>query len=397
MTSRVVSYMWSVFVAQWPTIASHTEAAIERIRVSELSDAIRDLSSFSLRMFLRFMQLMTALVLLLTSASAVYACVYYVIMPTKILQRPLYFDYGVHSLVLHANEHVHYTHRDNPAASTIQLPTATLDLTTGATGRDQWTYIDPDDAGEADNRGVLTPGAKYDVVVDLELAESDTNVDIGMFMVRTEVLSPGNVATARSARPVFVRPGHWVVDLSARLVWLFPTLALGHHGHTSQAQSILAINGYKDLRHRPLTAVRVELSHPRVQIVRASLSIVAQLSGLRYLMYHWFALTSTIAIANIACAEVFWCFVLYLYLTCPPVDQLDDASNDDDIDQDEQQLEGLASDDGADDDSHDDSRAFCDPDDATIVQAFDAAAFTPESTAHLRQRQSSLQRAAKAI
>ncbi|ETV68342.1 hypothetical protein H257_15665 [Aphanomyces astaci] len=56
-----------------------------------------------------------------------------------------------------------------------------------------------------------------------------------------------------------------VVDLSARLVWLLPTLLFGRHGHISQSQSILAINGYKDLRQRPLTAVRVELSHPRVQ------------------------------------------------------------------------------------------------------------------------------------
>ncbi|RHY87934.1 hypothetical protein DYB37_008685 [Aphanomyces astaci] len=381
MTSRrVLGYVWSVFVAQWPTIARHTEAAVERIRTSELSDAVRDLSSFSLHMLLRFMQLVTALVLLLTSASAIYACVYYLVMPTKILQRPLYFDYGVHSLVLHANEHVHYTHRDNVAASIIHLPTATLDLSTGPNGRDQWTYVDVEDAAPV---AALTPGAKYDLVVDLELAQSATNVDIGTFMVRTEVLW-NNITTARSARPVFVHPGHWVVDLSARLVWLLPTLVFGRHGHISQSQSILAINGYKDLRHRPLTAVRVELSHPRVQVARASLSIVAQLSGLRYLMYHWFTVTSTLAILNIAGAQVFGCFVLYLYLTFPPVDEPPAADHDDgDNEGDEELLGDLAS-----NDEEEEGSGLCGD--------FNTQVFTAESTAHLRWPSSQPHGAAKA-
>ncbi|KAH9195077.1 hypothetical protein AeNC1_002964 [Aphanomyces euteiches] len=377
MARRILGYMWSAFVAQWPTIIAHAEGAIQRIANSELTEIIRDLSSFSLRMFLRFMQLSTALVLLLTSASAIYACFYYLLMPTKILHRPLYFDYGVHSLVLRENEHERFL-----GQAAIQLPAATLDLSTGRNGRDQWTYTNDEDMDKP--MAPLTPGAKYDFVLEFDFAQSDTNVDIGMFMVRTQVLSGLNV-TAKSVRPTLVRQGHWVVDFSSRIVWMVPTLALGHDASLTQTQLVLAINGYQDLRDRPLTSVHVELSHPRVQVVRASLSIIAQLSGLRYLMYHWFALTSTIAIINIACFEVFFCFMFYLYLTFPSGDSPPAPPADDEEEDDDEKSATLEEEDEEEEE-----------DDATSPpQIYEAQVFTADSTAHLRQRH--IGHAAKAI
>ncbi|KAF0686777.1 Aste57867_21440 [Aphanomyces stellatus] len=378
MAFRVLGYVWTSFVSQWPTIVSHAEGAAQRIQNSELSDIVRDLSSFSLRMFLRFMQLAIALLLLLTSASAVYACFYYLVMPTKILHRPVYFDYGVHSLVLQSNEHMQYHGHNIP----IQLPTAILDLAPGKHGRDQWTYVDELEKPLAP----LTPGAKYDFVLEFDFAQSDTNVEIGMFMVRTELVSDANV-TARSARPAFVRPGHWVVDVSSRLLWMLPTLALGHDASLTQSQIVLAVNGYQDIRDRPVTGVHVQLSHPRVQVARATLSVIAQLSGLRYLMYHWFSLTSTIAIVNIACVEVFGCFVFYLYLTFPSVEDDVEGDGDDGDDAIKEILD--------DDIVHFGPDEVQDDEDA-LPPVYETDMFTAETTSHLRQRQPT-QRAAKAI
>ncbi len=197
----------------------------------------------------------------------------------------------------------------------VQLPQALLELTTGAHGRDQWYYGDLVESSETTSPP-LTHMTKYDIVLDLRLAQSSVNENIGMFMIRTKIMQ-GNRTLAYSTRPSFVRGSHWFIELVARLLWLPPAILLGSDGSLTQQSTILAINGFEEQRLRAVERIQFELSHPQLQVASASLSILAQLSGVRYLMYYWFASTAVIAIINIAAIQMFSCFVLYLICTWP--------------------------------------------------------------------------------
>ncbi|OQR91644.1 hypothetical protein ACHHYP_04504 [Achlya hypogyna] len=319
---RPVRFLWSLVVASWPVFVAHVQESLQRLRRYEFAEIISDLSSFSFRWLVRCVQLTVFAILLLSSASAIYGGFYYLIMPAKVLHRPLYFDYGVHSdfaaIAAPASYH---------GAAHVQLPTALLELTTGEHGRDQWTYGADVDTSETRSLP-LTHLTKYDIVLDFEFAQTNVNEGIGMFMVRTQALGEASRPLATSARPTFVRTSHWVVELASQLVWIWPTLVFGYDASLTQRRTLTVVNGFEERRVRAMAALQIELSHPNVQVVSASVSILAQLSGLRYLMYHWFLSTAVVAILNIALVQVFWCFVLYLYLTFPTLPDVIPADDD---------------------------------------------------------------------
>ncbi|OQR98231.1 hypothetical protein THRCLA_06780 [Thraustotheca clavata] len=314
---RPVRFLWSLVLASWPVFTAHVHESLMRLRRYEFAEIISDMSSFSLRWIMRVIQFIIVGIFLFASATAIYAGVYYLIMPAKVLQRPLYFDYGVHSA---------FASLDTPAAyksnSQIHLPLALLELTTGDNGRDQWKYGDTVETNEVKVLP-LTHLTKYDVVLDFEFAQSSVNEHIGMFMVRTQALAEEKHVLATSARPTFVRKSHWVVELASQVLFIMPTLVFGYDASLSQRRTITVINGFEERRVRAVEEIQVELSHPNVQIVSASVSILAQLSGIRYFMYHWFLSTAVIAVLNIAFFEIFWVFAIYLYVTFPTLPSLD--------------------------------------------------------------------------
>ncbi|EQC29590.1 hypothetical protein SDRG_12599 [Saprolegnia diclina VS20] len=324
---RPVKFLWSLVVASWPIIVAHVQESLQRLRRYEFAEIISDLSSFSFRWIMRCVQLLVFAILLLSSASAIYGGFYYLIMPAKVLQRPLFFDYGVHSDFAQLSAESPYV-----SSNRVHLPIAQLELTTGENGRDQWHYSDAVEVSETKSLP-LTHLTKYDVVLDFEFAQTPVNEHIGMFMVRTQALGEGKTPLATSARPTFVRTSHWLVDLVSQFVWIVPTLTLGYDASLTQHRTLVVMNGFEERRVRAVEEIYVELSHPRVQIVSASVSILAQLSGIRYLMYHWFFTTAVVATLNIALVQLFWCFVLYLYITFPTLHGVDVIPTDDDQEQ----------------------------------------------------------------
>lgn len=249
--------------------------------------------------------------LLFTAATILYSLVYYLVIPSRLHEQEMFFDYGNHAALT----------RDG--LDRLTLPIAKLNLLDPV---HQWEPS-PLVMLPSQPSSVLVPGVKYDIFIELTVPESRANVDIGMFMVSTMLKSVGSEYLASSSRPAIVHDSHSLVR------WLrVGSLAISHAlGFTepSQVLHILAINGITESKVHPLTSVTVTLNHPEVQIYAAKLTIIAQLSGVRYLMYHWSVSTAVLVILNIVFLEAIALVILFAFYNLPVIveDEEKDKAN----------------------------------------------------------------------
>lgn len=248
--------------------------------------------------------------LLFAMATVLYSLVYYLVIPSRLHEQDIFFDYGNHAALT----------RDG--LDKLTLPTAKLNLLDPVY---QWEPS-PLVTLPAQPSSVLVPGVKYDIFIELTVPESRTNVDIGMFMVWTTLNSVDSEHLASSSRPAIVHDSHSLVR------WLrVGALAISHAiGFTepSQVLHILAVNGITESKAHPLTSVAITLNHPEVQIYSAKLTIIAQLSGVRYLMYHWSVSTAVLVILNIVFLEAIALVVLFALYSMPViVDNQEEKAN----------------------------------------------------------------------
>ncbi|XP_022644603.1 seipin-like isoform X3 [Varroa jacobsoni] len=134
----------------------------------------------------------------------------------------------------------------------------------------------------------LSPGTEYRIELNLELPESETNFDVGMFMASVEMRAPnGQIlkAAQRSGvlvyRSLVLRMLHTIVAL--------PSLLLGE-GKEKQLVRLPMFDSFVDLPrgNNDFAAVAyIELHSTNIQIYSAKLRIYADFGGLRYLMYRW--------------------------------------------------------------------------------------------------------------
>lgn len=236
-----------------------------------------------------------AVAFLFGSATVLYALFYYLVIPSRFHEQAVFLDYGHHAS-LSRNGHASMT-----------LPTAVLDLQKPA---HQWEASELVDAPPM-TPTVLVPGVKYDVIIELDMPESHVNMDVGMFMVSTSLHAQDHALLASSARSAIVRDSHALVRWMRVAFWAVP-YALGFTDPT-QKVTVLAINGYTESKNYPMTEVVVRLNNPEVQVYSAKLTIIAQLTGFRYLMYHWSVPTAILVILNIVFVEALALGILYLF------------------------------------------------------------------------------------
>jgi seipin len=238
---------------------------------------------------------------LFATATILYSLVYYLVIPSRLHEQDIFFDYGNHAALT----------RDG--LDKLTLPSAKLSLLDPV---HQWEPS-PLVKLPVQPRSVLVPGVKYDIFIELTMPESRANVDIGMFMVSTTLKSLENELLATSTRSAIVHDSHSLVR------WIrVGALALSHaFGFTEPSQQIhiLAINGITESKVHPLTSVSITLNHPEVQIYSAKLTIIAQLSGVRYLMYHWSVSTAVLVILNIVFLETTALVILFAFYNLPVV------------------------------------------------------------------------------
>ncbi|TYZ69065.1 hypothetical protein PybrP1_008584 [[Pythium] brassicae (nom. inval.)] len=292
---------WSMLLALLPAGAAELVKEEERERRrEELAKWLQDASQAGLKWSVRAAQVLAGVAFLFVTATVLYSIVYYLVIPARLHEQEIFFDYGDHAALAKHGLPARFT-----------LPTATLNL---LDAEHQW---DASPLVQLPTRAppVLVPGVTYDVFIELTVPESRANVEIGMFMVSTTLKSFESEVLAASARPAIVHEAHALVR------WLrVGAMAFSHAlGLTepSQLLHILAINGLQESKTHPLTTVVVRLNHPQVQVYAAKLTIIAQLSGVRYLMYHWAVSTAVLVIVNIVFLEAVALVILFAFVNLP--------------------------------------------------------------------------------
>ena len=250
------------------------------------------------------------LILLLFSATIVYVIIYAVVMPVRVIEEPLYFDYGPHSQV------------DSPyVQDRVQLPHARANF---LTERIQWDCINTTCTENVEKERILFPDLAYDIMVHLELADTGINEQIGMFMINSTLYSDSNRKLAKSARPLMLKQSNGLCRAIETLVWSLPVV-LGFK-NVAQTMTVTAFNAFKEVKEMPLGQAEIVLNHPQIQVYSAKVIIIVQLTGLRYLMYHWFVPVTVLAILNIAFLEGFCILIWYTTKTLVDDDDGDDDS-----------------------------------------------------------------------
>lgn len=271
---------------------------LERVRTTVHdtihSESMRENIRFLLRVLLKLLQIWLCGMVLLLSATVVYLILYAIIMPVRVIEQPLHFNYGPHSQV-------------NPSyiQDTVSLPTARVNF---LTNRIQWQSTNFTAKDEVVER-ILLADLSYDIIVQIELADCVKNSDIGMFMINSTLKSSRGQILGTSARSSVLKHTNWLVRFLDTCFWAIPI----EMGFTNAAQSITALsfNAFTESREHPLGSAEITLNHPELQIYSAKIIIIVQLNGLRYLMYHWFLPTAILAIFNIAFFEGFVLLIWY--------------------------------------------------------------------------------------
>ncbi|CAI5727454.1 unnamed protein product [Hyaloperonospora brassicae] len=295
----------------WPLVLPFVPAAATALLQSEderqrlralLAQTAATHAKLALLWLVRAVQVGAGLAALVGSAAVLYALLYALVMPSRFHDQEVFFDYGP--------RHAAVTQPPDGCA----VPSASLDLHDPV---HQWqSLVGPTRATPA---AVLVPGVTYDVMLELTLPESRANAEVGVFMVATSLWDAAQqTQLASSVRPLMLRdlpaPVRWV-----QLAWWLVPYALGV-AEPVQTLRVMAINGYVESAAFPVTRVDIELNTPKVQVAAAKLTVIAQLTGVRYLMYHWAVPTAALFILNIAFVELVVLVVLYAVYVLPQLD-----------------------------------------------------------------------------
>jgi len=156
------------------------------------------------------------------------------------------------------------------------------------------------------------PNQEYDVFINLEMPESQPNIEAGMFMVTLEgYYSEYNGVgdkyqmVYQSARPAILRYRSPLIRLFWSLTYALP-LTFGiveeyQHIHVRLVEAL----------DKQFSKAVVYLSSHQLQVYSASLHFHVQLYGVRYLMYNWFV-TSFVIITSMF-FNLLMLFGLYLW------------------------------------------------------------------------------------
>lgn len=247
--------------------------------------------SFNLMLFLlKWFSIVFAMVFV---ATFTYAILYTLIMPKRIIEREIFFNYGLH------REGASYVH----SGLEMHLPLAEINF---VGTRVQWEHFvvkqDMDDC-------ILKPNAAYDIIIELSMPENEVNLNVGNFMVNTTLYSTEKQKLATSLRPGIVKDCHWVLRLIKTGLWSVPYVM----GIVPQVPtlSIVAMNSFIEYAKFPLGYATIGLNHPTMHIYAAKFIIIAKLGGIRYWMYYWFYPTMVLSVFNIAILQT---FVLFLFM-----------------------------------------------------------------------------------
>lgn len=135
-------------------------------------------------------------------------------------------------------------------------------------------------------------GQPYRISVNIDMPESEQNVQLGMFMVCAEMRDQKTRLRNHACRSAML---HYRSNLARTITTLVmsPLIVLGFKEETQHVPIELFTN-YEDDQENPVTDVFVEIQTKQIQFYSVTLHITAHFTGLRYIMFHWPMLSASL-------------------------------------------------------------------------------------------------------
>ncbi|CAM9249484.1 unnamed protein product [Ectocarpus sp. 4 AP-2014] len=224
----------------------------------------------------------------LLSAVVLYGALYWLVMPLRLHDKPIFLDYSDRAMTGGA--------------------TGTVDFLARHT---QW---DPSPLTNVErlNTKVLKAGQHYKVGLELQMPTSYINRRIGVFMVHTTLLDEQGNELASSARPAML-PHTSALRKGMGMMFAWP-LHLAGLRREEETVYVDCLDFYEENALHPLTKARVTVSSGRVQFYSSSINITPQLNGLPWLMHDFFYSTLAAGVLFIASLELMlfgFCYVFF--------------------------------------------------------------------------------------
>ncbi|XP_013109174.1 seipin [Stomoxys calcitrans] len=153
---------------------------------------------------------------------------------------------------------------------------------------------------------LLMVGQAYRVIVQIDMPESPQNLDLGMFMVCGEMRDIESMLRGHSCRSAMMRYRSPLIRTLT--TWALSPLYVVGLKEEFQRVSVEIFSQYLEQKHHPITDVYIELQSQKIQFYTVSLHIVADFTGLRYIMHNWPLMSAMIAIST----NLFFILVVFL-------------------------------------------------------------------------------------
>ncbi|XP_014862997.1 PREDICTED: seipin-like isoform X2 [Poecilia mexicana] len=227
------------------------------------------------RRLLQGFTVFSTVLLLLWIAAFLYGTFYYSYMPKAAFSAPVYYYYR--------------TDCESPSAFWCSYPVANVSLM-------------------RNRKHALTFGQVYRMYLQLEMPDSPTNHEVGMFMIKTTCFSQDGGQVASSARTASQlqkasssRFGmlRYRSDLLNTLgTLLFLPAFLSGAAEQKQVVEVELFSEFTDDPYSPSVMAVIEILSSKVQIYSSHLFVHAHFTGLRYLLFYYPILSALIGVAT---------------------------------------------------------------------------------------------------
>ncbi|TRY90123.1 hypothetical protein DNTS_031611 [Danionella cerebrum] len=203
-------------------------------------------------------------VLVFWVALFLYASFYYSFMPTASFMTPVHFYYR--------------TDCPSPHLTVCSFPVANMSLLKN--GKHQ----------------VMTNGQPYQIILEMEMPESPTNQQLGMFLVKMTPISKSGQIIEVSLRSTMLHYRSSLLQV-LRTVVLSPLLISGAL-EQKQWVTVELFSEFKDDSDKPAVEAVIEVHSQHIQIYMAHLYIFAHFKGIRYVLHHFPLMSAVIGITS---------------------------------------------------------------------------------------------------
>ncbi|XP_078117510.1 seipin-like isoform X2 [Sander vitreus] len=202
-------------------------------------------------------------VLLLWIAAFLYGSFYYSYMPKATFSSPVHYYYRADC--------------ESPASFLCSYPVANVSLM-------------------RNKKHVLTFGQAYRMSLQLEMPDSPTNQELGMFMIKTTCFSRDGGQVASSARSSMLRY-HSDLMMNLRTLLFLPAFLTGV-AEQEQVLQVELFSDYTDDPYAPSVTAVIEIMSNKVQIYSSQLYIHAHFTGIRHLLFNFPLLSALVGVSS---------------------------------------------------------------------------------------------------